>query len=215
MIFNNLNAGRSQTVVAYGTSLTHGGAWVSAAKEWFNQQYPCKANFINSGGPGQNSDWGVHNLKTKVLDFHPNLVFVEFSYNDAHDKFHMPVQRGAANLEMIVECIHAQNPEIVVVLQIMNVGWDAPNGNRSHSVRPKLELYNDNYRSLAHARSIALLDHSIAWSTLKTNNLEQFKKYIPDGSHPSEEGSLAVTWPAVRTWLEANRASAKETLPFR
>ena len=208
-VFAHLEAGKNQTVVVYGTSLTHGGAWTISTKQWFEQQYPGKVKFINSGGPGKNSDWGLENLKTKVLDFHPDLVFIEFAYNDAHDKFKMPVERGADNLKKIIEGIRGQNPDTVIVLQNMNVGWDAPNGNRSLSVRPALEDYYDNYRKMARAEGMPLLDHSIAWKKLKETDLKKFQSYVPDGTHPSAAGSNAITWPTVKTWLETTRAAAK------
>lgn len=207
--FRNLAAGKKQTVVVYGTSLTRGGAWANATKQWFDQTYPGQVTFINSGGPGQNSDWGLTNLKSKVLDHHPDLVFVEFAYNDAHDKFQMPVERGAANLTKIVEGIRAQNPDAVIVLQTMNIGWDAPNGNRSLSVRPDLERFNDNYRTIAREQGLTLLDHYVVWKKLKETDPATYKKYVPDGTHPGPAGSLAVTWPTIQAWLEATRASAK------
>lgn len=208
-IFRKLEAGQPQTVVVYGTSLTHGGRWASATKAWFDKTYPGKVKFINSGGPGENSDWGLANLQTKVLDFYPDLVFVEFSYNDAHQKFQMPVERGAANLQKIVEGIRSRNPDATVVLQTMNVGWDAPNGKGSLSIRPNLEVFNDNYRNLARAQNLPLLDHYTAWKTLKETEPEKYQRYIPDGTHPVAEGSLAVTWPTVKAWLEAGRRAAK------
>src|SRR6185295_2175026 len=85
-IFTNLQAGRKQTVVVYGTSLTVGGAWAVATKQWFDQNFPGLVTFVNSGGSGQNSDWGVANLQKKILDLNPDLVFIEFSFNDAHEK---------------------------------------------------------------------------------------------------------------------------------
>jgi lysophospholipase L1-like esterase len=208
-VFKNLEAGKNQTVIVYGTSLTHGGAWANATKQWFDQAYPGKVKFINSGGPGQNSDWGVQNLKTKVLDHHPDLVFVEFAYNDAHEKFKLPVERGAANLKQIVSAISEQNPNAVIVLQTMNVGWDAPNGNRSLSARPALDLYNDNYRKIARTQGLPLLDHYVSWKKLKETDLPTFQSYIADGTHPSAKGSMAVTWPTVKAWLESARAAAK------
>lgn len=208
--FRNLASGKNQTVVVYGTSLTHGGAWANAARQWFDQTCPGKVAFINSGGSGENSDWGLANLKTKVLDHHPDLVFIEFSYNDAHDKFKMPVERGATNLRRIVDGIRAQNPDAVIVLQTMNVGWDAPNGNRSFSVRPGLERCNDNYRQLAREQGLPLLDHHPAWKKLKETDPLLFQRYLPDGTHPTAEGSLAVTWPAIKAWLEASRKAAAD-----
>ena len=92
--FNQLRTGNTQKVVVYGTSLTAGGAWVGAMEEWFEKCYPGQVTVINSGGPGENSDWAVAHLSEKVLAHDPSLVFIEFSYNDAHDKFQMPLERG-------------------------------------------------------------------------------------------------------------------------
>lgn len=202
-VFRELAAGKPQTVIVYGTSLTHGGQWAVATKGWFDKTYPGQVKFINSGGPGENSDWGLANLKAKVLDHRPNLIFIEFSYNDAHEKFEMPVERGAENLRKIVDAIRTQDPSTTIVLQTMNVGWDAPNGNRSFSIRPQLEAFNDNYRRLAKELGLPVLDHYVAWKNLKDTETATYQKYIPDGTHPVAEGSLAVTWPAVKAWLEA------------
>jgi lysophospholipase L1-like esterase len=106
----------------------------------------------------------------------------------------------------MVDAIQKQNPATLIVLQIMNVGWDAPNGTRSASARPNLTAYADNYRRLARERNLPLLDHSIAWQQLKDTNPTRFQALIPDGSHPSVQGSRAITWPTVQHWLEANSA---------
>ncbi|MEJ0000410.1 MAG: hypothetical protein WDO13_15385 [Verrucomicrobiota bacterium] len=80
--FQHLQAGKKQTVVAYGTSLTAYGAWVQFTQQWFDTQFPGLVTVINSGGPGRNSDWGLASLKTQVLD-QPDLVFIEFSITTA------------------------------------------------------------------------------------------------------------------------------------
>ncbi len=97
--FKKLKSGEKCSVVVYGTSLTQGGAWAVAMKNWFDQKSPGKVSFNNGGGTGQNSDWGVANLKTKVLKHQPDLVLIEFSYNDAHEKFKLPVAKGKSNLD--------------------------------------------------------------------------------------------------------------------
>jgi len=173
--------------------------------------YPHLVTFINSGGPGENSDWGVANLESKVLSHHPDLVFIEFSYNDAHEKFEMPLERGAENLNRMVNAIRSRNPGTSIVLQTMNVGWDAPNGNRSASVRPHLQEFNDNYRRYAAAHGIPLLDHSLHWKKLKEDDAQLFQSYVPDGSHPTPDASLAVTWPPIEAFLSACHKSATQT----
>lgn len=206
-VFRNLDAGKKQTVVVYGTSLTAGGAWAVAMKEWFDKEFPRLVTFINSGGPGQNSDWGVANLKSKVLDHQPDLVVIEFAFNDAHEKFKMPVKRGSENLDKIVTAIHAQKPSTAVILQIMNAAWDAPNDKKSLSSRPQLDAFNDNYRRYAREHSLPLVDHFPNWQKIKTSEPEKFHAWLPDGTHPTKEASLAVTWPALRDLLEKARSA--------
>ena len=200
--FGKLKSGEHCSVVVYGTSLTHGGAWAVAMKEWFDNKSPDRVSFFNGAGPGQNSDWGVANLKPKVLDHHPDLVFIEFSYNDAHQKFNLPVAKGASNLDAMVKSIRKQNPQTCVVLQIMNANWDAPNEKGSSLNRPELAAYNQNYRDYAKTNHLTLLDHFPAWQKLKETDANKFHEYIPDGTHPNKDGSLAITWPLIRDWLD-------------
>jgi len=208
--FANLRAGKAQTVVLYGTSLTAGGEWAVATKAWFSEHFAGKATVINSAGPGQNSHWGLANLDERVLAHQPDLVLIEFSYNDAHEKFNLTVEQAAKNLDAIVRGIRAKRPTCDIVLQVMNANWDAPNGKRTMSARPQLTAFNDNYRACAKANNLPLIDHFPAWQQLKEKDPERFHAFVPDGTHPTKEGSLAVTWPAVKSLLErAAQAPAK------
>jgi lysophospholipase L1-like esterase len=203
--FNRLKAGDKQTVIVYGTSLTAGGAWTGSLKNWFEQQFPGQVNFINSGLSGKTSQEGVDQLQAKVLDLKPDLVFIEFSINDAHVRFNMPVEQSKANLDKIVSGIQAQNPKAAIVLQIMNQPWDAPNGNRSYSDRPQLAAFTENYRTYAREHNLLLIDHAPAWQKLQDTRPELYRTYLPDGLHPNGEGSNAITWPAIRQMLEVAR----------
>lgn len=202
-VFRRLERGTPQVVVLYGTSLTVTGAWADALTWWFQTEYPRLVTVVNSGGSGQNSGWGVENLADKVLSHLPDLVLIEFSYNDAHEKFGLRPQDARANLDTIVSSIREHRPGTAIVLQIMNVGWDAPNGNRSLSVRPQLDTFNEEYRRFARDRGLPLIDHFPAWAEVKRTEPERFERYVPDGSHPTKEGSLAITWPAIRSFLIA------------
>lgn len=207
-IFENLQAGKRQTVVLYGTSLSSSGEWAKAVKSWFDVTYPGLVNVVNSAGPGQNSDWGLKHLNARLLNHNPDLVFLEFSYNDASEKFQLPLERGMQNLDAMVKAIEGVRPRVTIVLQVMNIGWDAPNGNRSQSTRPQLEAFNDNYRTYARLHSLMLLDHYPNWRKLKETEPQVFQSYVPDGTHPNATGSLKVTWPVVKGWLESQRKRA-------
>lgn len=206
--FQELKRGGHRTVVFYGTSLTHSGSWTRATREWFDAKYPGQVVCVNSGGPGQNSDWGRENMTERVSAHKPDLVFVEFSYNDAHTKFHMPVERGYRNLDAIVSGIRKNNPQCVVLLQIMNPAWDAP-GKSSATDRPQLVEFNDNYRRYAREKQLPLVDHYSTWKKLEQTDPEKFKKDIPDGSHPTAEAGITVVWPAIQQWLEDQASQAR------
>ncbi len=198
----SLKKNQPQCIVLYGCSLTEHGAWTKALEEWFNHRYPGLCHIHNTAGSGQNSDWALEHLATRVLKHAPDLIFIEFAYNDAHLKFELSPEEAKHNLNTIIETLKTQNPDITIVLQTMNVGWDAPNGNGSRSVRPHLARYYDVYRQCAQQHELCLLDHATRWQDLYESDLARFQACIPDGSHPSSEASLEYTWPLIRSWLE-------------
>ncbi len=210
-VFEKLQAGKKQTVIVYGTSLTAEGEWAKEMKRWFDQKYPGKVTFLNSGGSGMNSDWGLTNLENKVLKHQPALVFVEFSYNDAHEKFKLTTDKAAENLAGIITGIQKGNPETTIVLQVMNIPWDAPNGKESKTLRPKLDDFNANYLAAAKERRLPFVNHQLNWAKLLEEDPEKYHGYVPDGTHPTKEASLAVTWPALRAWLEEAADLAAKT----
>jgi acyl-CoA thioesterase I len=203
--FQRLEAGKKQTVVAYGTSLTAYGYWVKAVGLWLNDKYPGQVTVINSGGPGQTSEWGLQRLEPKVLEHHPDLVFIEFSVNDAHTRFKLTPDQAAENLDKIVAGIRKQNPQAAIVLETMNAVWDSPQGRKSESDRPRLEAFNDVYRKYARQHGLPLVDNYPAWLRLKETDLDRYKKFVPDGAHPNKDGSLAVNWANIKTLFEAAR----------
>lgn len=208
-VFKNLRDGKTQTVVVYGTSLTVGGAWAVALKDYFDKNFPGQVKFFNGGGSGQNSQWGVANLETKVLTHHPDLVFIEFSYNDAHTKFKLTPEVAATNLDKIVQALKKQNPQMDIVLQTMNVPWDGSTANGAKTARPQLEAFNDNYRRYAREHNLPLLDHYANWLKLWQDDSAKYQKWVPDGSHPNRQASLAITWPAIEALLEKARVAAR------
>jgi hypothetical protein len=55
---------------------------------------------------------------------------------------------------------------------------------------------------------MTLLDHYPNWRKLKETEPQVFQSYVPDGTHPNAMGSLKVTWPVVKEWLESQRKLA-------
>ncbi|CAN5393605.1 hypothetical protein BH09VER1_BH09VER1_08260 [soil metagenome] len=205
-VFQKLNAGQKQTVIVYGTSLTAGGAWVAATQNWFDKNFPNQVTFFNCGRGGANSDVGVQSLEAKVLNQKPDLIVIEYSYNDAVEGA-MSLEQGWKNLDTMVTGIRAKNPQAAIVLQTMNASWDPAPDKLPNSRRPRLEEYNDNYRRYAREHDLPLLDHFPAWQLLKEGESDTFHKMVPDGAHPTPAASLAVTWPAIEAFLNQAKES--------
>lgn len=204
--FQRIKSGQKQTVVAYGTSLTKDGAWVPLMQEWFDEKYPGLVTVINSGGRGQNSEWGAAQVQPQVLAHSPDLVFIEFSYNDAHQRFQLTAKHCKENLDQIVKAIVKKNPDTAIVLQTMNAPWDTLDGRGfgdSAKNRPHIETYNENYRMLGRERSLPVIDNYPVWHRLLADDPSRYHALVPDGSHPNKEGSALVTWAAVRSLLES------------
>ncbi|MCX6630379.1 MAG: GDSL-type esterase/lipase family protein, partial [Candidatus Solibacter sp.] len=106
--------------------------------------YPGLVTWINSGGSGMASDWGVSNLQTKVIDQNPDVVFIEFSVNDAAVTLNISRAQALANLSNMVTRIRAARTNCEIILQVMN-----PVDRRdtdTYSPRPDLALYQQDYR---------------------------------------------------------------------
>lgn len=204
-VFENLKAGEKQTAVVFGTSLTKDGAWVRLMQDWFDAKYPGQVTVVNSGGRGQNSAWGAREVEAGVLAHDPDLVFIEFSYNDAHQRFNLTPEQGRKNLDAIIQAILTRNPKTAIVLQTMNAPWDPPEGKGfadSAKNRPNLEAHNENYRAAAKQFHLALVDNHPDFLKIKETDFARYQSLVPDGSHPNQAGSKEVTWANVRALLE-------------
>jgi acyl-CoA thioesterase I len=188
----NLKAGKPQTIVAYGTSLTEAGAWVRQLQEALNARYPGLATVINSGRGGMWSGWGLENVETQVIAKKPDAVFIEFAINDASLDRQTSVPKARSNLTTMIDRILSARPHADIILMTMN----PPVGiHREH--RPKIDDYYQMYRDVAKERKLLLIDHAANWEPLLKTNKDLYAKYVPDGVHPTPGGSWNVTTPAI------------------
>jgi acyl-CoA thioesterase I len=192
-LVSNLESGKKQTVVAYGTSLTSWGAWVEQLSAELNRRYPGLATVINSGMTGSASKLGVDNLDARVISKQPDTVFIEFSINDAYvPRYTATVAQARANLETMVNRIIATNKSCEIILMVMN-----PPIQDKLECRPQVESYNQMYRDVAAQRRLRLIDHYPNWQRILKADPKRFSAYIPDGIHPNAEGCKMVITPGI------------------
>jgi len=199
-LIKNLKAGKSQTLVVYGTSLSAGGSgivWVNTMSADLNGKYQNRLKVINSGKGAQWSTWGVQHLEDSVIKKKPDAVMVEFSINDAYLDFKTSPQLARLNLNYIIDRIKLSNSDCEIILQIMNI----PVGE-SAKVRPNLEEYVQMYKQVARERKLRLIDHSPYWKDILKNGQDAYLKYVPDGIHPDVKSARELIAPFVVKKLE-------------
>ncbi len=203
-LVTNLEAGRKQVVVAYGTSLTADGAWVGQMKGVLDERFPGLATVINSGGSGQWSEWGVRNLDQRVIQNNPDTVFIEFSINDSVERFKGSVEIAKANLETMIASILQGNPGCEIILMTMTPGDKHPKGHRSY--RKDIEAHYEMYRSVAKQKGLLLIDHYPNWKDLQKKDEKLFLEYVPDTIHPTAKGCAEVVTPVILDALGIEKA---------
>lgn len=192
LLVKNMAAGKKQHLITYGTSLTHGGAWVGQIKTDLEKKFPGLITVTNSAQSGMWSKWGLDNLDARVLQKKPDTVIIEWAINDAFLKYQTSVAEARKNLETMIDKIVAQNPAAEIILMTMN-----PPIKVHLEKRPEIEKYYQMYRDVAAARKLRLVDHYPNWKKILDSNPAEFDKLVPDGIHPNANGAEKVITPVL------------------
>lgn len=81
--FNKVQKGESIKVAYLGGSITAQPGWRVYSLDWMKEKFPqAKFEEINAAIGGTGSNFGVFRLHEHVLQFNPDLLFVEFAVND-------------------------------------------------------------------------------------------------------------------------------------
>lgn len=194
-LIKNLEAGKHQTLVTYGTSLTAavgGKAWVDSVRKALNQKYPGLITVINSAKSAMWSTWGVQHLEDSVIAKKPDAVLMEFSMNDAFLNYKTNIDLARLNLNYTIDRILLANPDCQIILQTMDIALDV------HATqRPELLAYYQLYRDVAKKRKLLLIDHYLHWKALLDQGKEVYLKAVPDGLHPGVEASKNIIAPYI------------------
>lgn len=173
----NLEQGKKQTIVTYGTSLTSHGHWVKQIEYALNELHPNQVTIINSANSGGCSRWGLKNLSSCVIKKKPDLVIIEFSFNDAFMPNKITLADSHDNLEQMINRLRPCGCEII--LMIMNPAF----GEHARK-RPNLKAYNQIYKNVAISNKIILCNHYPVWQKYFTAYPKLQKQWIADGAHP-------------------------------
>jgi acyl-CoA thioesterase-1 len=202
-LIKNLEAGKQQVLVTYGTSLTAavgGKAWVAEVTNTLNKKYNGLLSTVNSAKSAMWSTWGVQNLEDSVIKKKPDAVLIEFAMNDAFLNYKTSVELARLNLNYMIDRIKLYNPDCEIILQTMNIALDGHG-----AARPDLLQYYQMYRDVAKQRKLLLIDHYPHWKALLDEGREAYLKAMPDGLHPGAEASKTIIAPYIVERLTARK----------
>lgn len=199
-LIKNLAAGKHQTLVTYGTSLTAaegGRAWVDSVNKALNKKYNGLLTTLNAAKSGMWSTWGVQHLEDSVIKKAPDAVLIEFAMNDAFLDYKTNVDVARLNLNYMIDRIKLYNPDCEVILQTMDIPL-----NEHGQQRPNILAYYQMYREVAKTRKLLLIDHYPHWKELLDKGKDAYIKAVPDGIHPGVEASKQIIAPYILKRLE-------------
>ncbi len=187
----NLEAGKKQTLVVYGTSLTASGPWVKQLQMRFNEKFPNLLTILNGAQSGMTSDWGAKNVDERVVAKKPDAVLIEFGINDAVQRFNLSKDDCRANVTKIIDAIQKGAPECEIILMTMNCVAGENGAKRGG----KLNEYYQVYRDIAKERKFLLIDHFVNWKALQAADSKRFNELVPDGVHPNAAACKEIIMP--------------------
>lgn len=208
-LIQNLKNGEKQTLVIYGTSISSneiGRVWVKALEEKIKSNYGDSIDVFNVGQSGQHSQWALEHLEERVLKHRPNTVILEFTANDAVERFSITPEQCRLNTERIIKQIRTAVPGCEIILHTPCLAPQHPELNATP--RPRMALYNAVYKDLALKYDITLIDETAIFkSLLDEKGISAFKKIVYDGVHPTKEGALSIIFPNVMQSLLTGKSS--------
>lgn len=132
----NLKVGYLGGSVTGGTGGTDGYCWASETTKWLKSKFP-SANVTekNIAWGGTSSFWGYFRMdedntgRDNLVAFNPDLVFVEFTFNDASAK--LSKLQTTYYMEGIVKKLRKANPKVDIIFVFItskgSMGKDTPN----------------------------------------------------------------------------------------
>ena len=178
----------SKTIVFYGDSETAYFGWTDQVAADLGD----RATVINTAMAGQTSAWGLANLQGHVLAYHPDVVFLEFSMNDAT---WLTLAQAAQNTIAMIDDIRAENPAAQIFLTTNNE--PTATAVTANPAVGNVDAYYQQYRQIAAEMHVGLVDMNPGWQIIE----RYYPAAMSDGYHPTLAADLAYEVPAVEMAL--------------
>ncbi len=200
--YYKLTTEKELNIVYFGGSVTAGyGAsnadltsWRGLASNWFATTFPnAKINNYNSSVGGSGSHHGAFRCENDVLEYKPDLVFVEFAMNDAY------CGTNRSKIKLYYESIIRQIKEAYPACDIVSL-YITDKGSASDTTLPNASQAQE---FIAEAYGIPSINLGGALcSTMNYKSDTEWANYFIDIVHPTDAG-YAGYFDAIKEFLES------------
>ena len=163
-----------------GASDTEKTSWRGAVTDWFRERYPDhEINAIQGAIGGTGSEMGMFRLDRDLLSGKPDLVFIEFSVNDAGTDYNEIL----TNAETILRKIYRADPHTdIVFIHTMTRGTAENLASGGEYVS------RGAYSTVMHRYGIPQIDVGEALRTRVLSSGGVWDDWLPDAIHPNDAG---------------------------
>lgn len=176
-VMNRAAAGQPVTIGFIGGSITQGSlsstpetcyAWL--VYRWWAERFP-NVRYVNAGIGGTTSQFGVARVEEDLLRFKPDVVFIEFSVNDA------PTELFEETYEGLVRCVLSSGSALIL---IHNVCYDT--GFSAEDVHLRIGTHY-------HLPCVSM--RSTIYRKILSGEIQN-RDITPDDLHPNDAGHALV-----------------------
>ena len=183
MFEKNLKIGYFGGSVTGGIGGTDGYNWAVATTDWFKSNFPgANIDSKNIAWGGTSSFWGYFRMgedntgKDNLIAYKPDLVFVEFSINDAYS--HLTEMQSHYYMEGIIKKLRAANPKMDIVIVIITDKSKQDSETQSSTA----------HKAVAAHYGIPTIDVGKALVKEIKDKGAKWEDYVTDIVHPNNKG---------------------------
>lgn len=181
-------------IVALGTSLTRNALWPDTLASVLTVCSGRPVLVTRIAAAGENSAWGLTQVQA-VAAVQPDLVLIEFAINDADLRDGQSLDAAWDAHQRLLDALAAEVPAARPVLMTTNRAF----GLRV-LLRPWLGAHYEQYRRLAAARHVGLIDLEPLWAAAPASGQDGISR-LPDGLHPTDAAVATIVFPTLVTEL--------------
>ncbi len=169
--------------VTGGIGGTDGYNWATATTEWFKTKFPsANVESKNIAWGGSGTYWGYFRMgedntgKDNIIAYKPDLIFVEFSINDAYS--HLTEMQSHYYMEGIIKKLRAVNPKMDIVI-VLITDKSKQDGETKNSTA---------HKAVAAHYGIPTIDVGKALVKEIKDKGAKWEDYVSDIVHPNNKG---------------------------